>query len=120
MARTQHAAANLMSFVRPVAGTSPGLKALYKHVESETNFFRERFQFLLPRTPTSLSHTNHTVWDNAVKNAECAEALKHLHARMKTNSRRTEPITGVTQDEMDTILHANALLSEKQNVDVYG
>jgi len=120
VARTQHAATNLVRFVRPVAGTSPGLKALYKHVESETNFFRERFIFLFPRTPTSLNHTNHTLWDNAVKIAECAEALKHLHARMQTNSRRTEPITGVTQDEMDTVLHASALLRAKQDVDVYG
>jgi len=103
-----------MEFVRPMTGTSQGLKALYTYVESETDLFRERFTFFFPKTPTTLNHKNHTFYAvKTIKIAECAEALKHLHARM-ANPNQTEPITGATKEEMDTILNARALLREKQ------
>ena len=103
-----------MEFVRPMTGTSQGLKALYTYVESETDLFRERFTFFFPKTPTTLNPRNRTFYSSkTVKTAECAEALKHLHARM-AKPNQTEPITGATKEEMDTILNARALLREKQ------
>ena len=104
-----------------MTGTSQGLKALYTYVESETDLFRERFTFFFPKTPTTLNHKSPTFYaSKTVKTAECTEALKHLHARM-ANPNQTEPITGATKEEMDTILNARALLREKQNnFTVYG
>ena len=82
-------------------GTPQGLKAPYTYVESETDLFRERFTFFFPKTPTTLNHKNRTFYaSKTVKTAECAEALKHLHARMakpnqtETNHRRHEGRNG--------------------------
>ena len=97
-----------------MTGTPQGLKALYTYVESETDLFRERGSHSSSRKRPRPSITGIARSIRAKPSRPpSVRRRSHLHARMgKPN--QTEPITGATKEEMDTILNARALLREKQ------
>ena len=96
-----------MNFVRPFAGGSVGLSALYDHVHHETKIFRDRITFLFPTSPSTKHSSN--VLNNALACAECAEALRSILAPTRASS------TNLTDDEINTLKRARKLLRNLNN-----